>query len=353
MFRMFRYRFDQVSSDLRFLINYPEGVINYDLVNIITNDIVTQNTVINYQFNSQTLSEDYAGFREVIPLSDYTMDDGAGTRVLLPASGNTTFELAAALSTLNPDISPFIDVTRLGILGVQNRINNLELSNSDIQVVNAGSGYANSADVTVTISGGNGFGATAQANVVGGEIVDIEIVDAGSGYSETPTVTITPGSGGGSGASAGVVGETSKTGGNALARYVTRRVTLAEGFDSGDLRVYITAYKPVGSRIQVYAKYLSASDPESFEDKKWQRLTQLGNANFVSENRNDYREIIFAPGTDEIASNKIFYTNDIGIVYDTFKTFAIKIVMSSDITFDVPKIRDLRAIALPAKSTDI
>ena len=61
----------------------------------------------------------------------------------------------------------------------------------------------------------------------------------------------------------------------------------------------------------------------------------------------------FAPGTDEIASNKISYTNDAGIPYNTYKTFAIKIVMSSDITFDVPKIRDLRAIALPAKSTDI
>ena len=353
MFRMFRYRFDQVSSDLRFLINYPEGIVNYDLITIITNDVVTQNTSINYQFNSQTLTEDYAGFKSVIPLSDYTMDDGAGTRVLLPATGNTTFELAAALSTANPDISPFIDVTRLGILGVENKINNLELSNDDIQVVSAGSGYANSADVTVTIVGGNGFGATAQANVVGGQIVDIEIVDAGSGYTETPTVTITPGSGGGSGASAVVIGETSKSGGNALARYITRRVTLADGFDSGDLRVYLTAYKPIGSGIHVYAKYLSASDPESFEDKKWQKLTQVGSANFVSENRNDYRELIFAPGTDEIASNKIFYTNDAGIVYDTYKTFAIKIVMSSDITFDVPKIRDLRTIALPAKSTDI
>jgi hypothetical protein len=281
------------------------------------------------------------------------MDDGAGTRVLLPASGNTTFELAAAMSTANPDISPFIDVTRLGVLGVENRINNLELSNDDIQVVSAGSGYANSADVTVIISGGGGFGATAQANVIGGEIVDIEIVDAGSDYSETPTVTITAGGGGGSGAAAVVIGETSKTGGNAIARYLTRRVTLAPGFDSGDLRVYITAYKPIGSNIHVYAKYLSASDPELFEDKKYQKLTQLGDANFVSENRNDYRELVFAPGTDEIAENKIFYTNDAGIVYDTYRTFSIKIVMSSDITFDVPRIRDFRAIALPAKSTEI
>ena len=168
-----------------------------------------------------------------------------------------------------------------------------------------------------------------------------------------PSDSGTAGSGGGSGAEAVVIGETSKTGGNAIARYITRRVTLAPGFDSGDLRVYLTAYKPIGSNIHVYAKYLSASDPELFEDKKYQKLAQLGDANFVSENRNDYRELVFAPGTDEIAANKIFYTNDAGIVYDTYRTFSIKIVMSSDITFDVPRIRDFRAIALPAKSTEI
>jgi len=353
MFRLFRYRFDLTPADLRFLVKYPEGLIRYDLIQLITSDISAANTNLSYTFNSQTISASYAGYKPIIPVTDYDMNDGAGTRALIPATGNSTFELASLLSTVNADISPFVDVTRMGFIGVGNKINNLELSNDDIQVTASGSGYANSVDVTITISGGGGFGATAQANVVGGEIVDIEIVDAGSGYTSTPTVTITPGGGGGSGASAVVIGETSKNGGPALARYITRRVTLAEGFDSGDLRVYITAYKPSGTSIYVYGKFLSSSDSEIFDDKEWQLLTQIGNANFVSTASSDFRELTFAPGINGIADNKVTYTNSSGSSFNTFKTFAVKIVMASDQTFDVPKIRDFRAIALPARSESL
>ena len=56
----------------------------------------------------------------------------------------------------------------------------------------------------------------------------------------------------------------------------------------------------------------------------------------------------FAPGTAGKVSNSINYTNSSGASFNTFKTFAIKIVMSADQTYDVPKIRDLRAIAMPA-----
>ena len=255
--------------------------------------------------------------------------------------------MKSTLGTVNADVTPFIDITRLGFLSVHNQINNLELSNSDIVVVNSGSGYANSADVTVLITGGGGSGATAEANVVGGIIDDIFIVDAGFGYTGSPTVTITPGSGGGSGAEAVIIGETDKRGGPALARYLTRRVTLNDGFDSGDLRVYLTAYKPIDGDIHVYGKLLSSSDPEIFDEKEWQLLTELGNANFVSLNSNDYRELVFAPGINGIANNSVTYTSG-SSTFNTFRTFAVKVVMSGSSSVDVPKVRDLRVIALPA-----
>jgi hypothetical protein len=122
---------------------------------------------------------------------------------------------------------------------------------------------------------------------------------------------------------------------------------LNDGFDSGDLRVYMTAYKPIDGDIYVYAKLLSSSDPEIFDEKEWQLLTQLGNANFVSLNANDYRELVFAPGTNGIANNSVTYTSG-SSTFNTFRTFAIKIVMSGTSSVDVPKVRDLRVIALPA-----
>jgi hypothetical protein len=275
------------------------------------------------------------------------MNDGFGTRVLNPTTGEATFILNAQMQTLNTDISPFIDISRMGFLTVHNRINDLGLSNNQLTLVSGGSGYANSADVTVTISGGGGAGATAEANVVAGAITSVSIVDPGSNYTGTPTVTITSGSGGGSGASVIATGETSKRGGPAAARYISRRVTLNDGFDSGDLRVYLTAYKPSASQIYVYVKMLSSSDTDIFDDKEWQLLTPLGNANFVSSNANDYRELTFAPGSNGIASNSITYISD-GVTYNTFRTFAIKIVFSSTNSANVPKVRDLRAIAIPA-----
>jgi hypothetical protein len=277
------------------------------------------------------------------------MTDGYGTRQLIPASGNTTFLLKSLLSTVNPDITPFIDTTKMGFLGVNNIVNNLELANDDIQITAAGSSYSSSANLVITISGGGGTGATASGNVANGQITSVWIVDGGEGYTGKPTVTVTDlGSTGSSGAVT-VTGETDKSGGPADAKYITRRVTLAEGFDSGDLRVYLTAYRPIDTGVLVYAKYLSSSDPDTWDDKGWNLLTQVGNANYISTNPYDYRELMFAPGTNQAADNQISYTNSTGSVFNTFKTFAIKIVMTGKQTYDVVKIRDLRVIAMPAK----
>jgi hypothetical protein len=175
----------------------------------------------------------------------------------------------------------------------------------------------------------------------------VYITNAGSGYTSSPTITLTPGSGGGANAVVTYVGETEKAGGNGTARYMTRRVTLADGFDSGDLRVYLFANKPSGTNVYVYYKILSASDPEVFNDKKWQLMTELGNSNFVSLNDTDYRELTFAPGQNGVADNSVSYTAG-NTAFTTFRSFAIKIVMTSSTKGIVPKIKDLRAIALPA-----
>ena len=115
------------------------------------------------------------------------------------------------------------------------------------------------------------------------------------------------------------------------------------------MRVYITAYKPSNSNIRVYFKALSISDPDVFEDKNYQLMTQLDNANFVSTNYNDYRELKFAPGINGTANNSVSYTSG-STSFSNFRTFAIKIVLTGTSTTDVPKVRDFRAIALPAGS---
>lgn len=347
MFRIFRKVFSTTPATARFLIDKPSANLAYDLTHLITSQVSMVNTSVSYAFSSEKSTGGITSFKTINPLEDYTMNDGDGRRVLNPTTGNNSFILRATISTSNENISPILDINRFGGIFVDNNINNLPLINSGFVIANSGSAYANSADVTVTITGGGGSGATASATVASNAITAITVTSAGSGYTTSPTIAIIPGTGGGSGASVTYNGEDKKSGGNAKVRYMTRRVTLADGFDSGDLRVYLTAYKPSGSNIHVYYKLLSGSDPEIFDDKRYQLMGQLGNPNFISTNENDYRELVFAPGTTDSANNTVTYTSG-STAYNTFKTFSIKIVMSGDDTTDVPKVRDFRAIALPS-----
>jgi hypothetical protein len=76
-------------------------------------------------------------------------------------------------------------------------------------------------------------------------------------------------------------------------------------------------------------------------------MTQIGNSNFVSLSNIDYRELLFAPGSDGVPSNSLSYTAG-NTLFSSFRTFAIKIVMTSLEPSVIPKIRDFRTIALPA-----
>ena len=88
------------------------------------------------------------------------------------------------------------------------------------------------------------------------------ISTAGSGYLTTPTVTITAPnvSEQAAVAVATVVGEDSTSGGNVNAKYITRRVTLEDGFDAADIKVILNAYKPLGTNLYLYYKVKAEDD---------------------------------------------------------------------------------------------
>jgi len=348
MFQLYRYTFSTSPTIAQFNVTAPSSNVAMDLAQIMSTDIVLPNTSITYTFNSEKSTGGMTGYQNITPLTDYPMVDGYGRRVINPANGNSTFTVKATMTTANPDISPFIDITRYGVLAVENIINNLPLSNSQITITNGGTAYSTNANAVVSITGGGGSGATAAAVVTGNVITSIYLTNAGSGYETSPTITLTDANTTpGTGCTITYNGEDKKSGGNSNVRYITRRVTLADGFDSGDLRVYLTAYKPSGSNIRIYYKLLSTSDIDAFENKSYQLMTEIGNTNFVSNNFNDYRELSFAPGSGGVANNSVSYTSG-STSYSKFKTFSIKIVMTGTNTTDVPKVRDLRVIALPS-----
>jgi hypothetical protein len=257
------------------------------------------------------------------------------------------------MNSVNDAVSPMISDDGLSVYSITWNINNLELSNNIITVASGGTGYnANTIAVTVSATDGYGSGAVAAANISGGIIQNIYFTNPGSGYVKTPTITITDPTTrvGNSNASVIITGETSKSGGNALARYFTKKVVLNQGFDSGDLRVYFTAYRPVNTNIHVYYKLLSRNDTQKFEDGEWQLMTLINNSDSLySQTRNDSFEFVAAPGTSGVAQNYVSYTSDVtNQTYNNFSQFAIKVVLSTSDNTSVPFLSDIRAIALPS-----
>ena len=99
-------------------------------------------------------------------------------------------------------------------------------------------------------------------------------------------------------------GETGSDG-NAVVRQIQKPVTLAEGLEAEDLKVYLTAYVPGTTAIEVYAKFHSSTDPESFVEKEWTKLDNVKNAGIESSRLNlyDYKELEFnIPTTPDTAT---------------------------------------------------
>jgi hypothetical protein len=346
------------------ITNATNADVYVDAFNITTTDFTPTTTNINYSYNATISSSGTpAGIKNIIPgkfgtatQDDIYLTDGNGERVLL-ANSSQSFSLYTQLSSGDDAVSPIVSDAGLSAYAIKWNINNCELSNSTLTLVSGGSGYSNNAsgNVTVSISAPTGTGgvqAYAAANVVGGVIQSVYITSAGSGYITTPTITIndantTPGTG----AVVTLTGETSKNGGNALARYVTKKVVLDQGFDSGDLNVYLTAYRPVNTDINVYYKILNRNDTQKFEDGTWQLMTKINNSgSSYSQTRDNTIEYTFAPGTGGSDQGFVTYTSTSGQVYTTFSQFAIKVVLtSSDHTY-VPYLTDIRALALPSNT---
>ena len=155
-----------------------------------------------------------------------------------------------------------------------------------------------------------------------------------------------------------------KSGGLSEARYITRIVTLADGMDAEDLRVYLTAYKPSGSNFLVYYKIMNSDDSDGIGEKKWIPMTLNTAQGFSSatrysssENTEDFLELVYDiptwSDTYKAGANTtngiVQYVSNSKARYFGYKYFAIKIVPVNATSTNPPRIKDFRAIATMSK----
>ena len=124
------------------------------------------------------------------------------------------------------------------------------------------------------------------------------------------------------------VNETSATGGTSASKHLTKIVTLAE--EAVGLKIIASANKPNGTDFQLF--FRTATSDEIITDNDFTLLAPEANIP-TDDNPGRYREHRFLAGGQNGA-------------LPGFSKFQIKIVMRSTNAAKVPRIKDLRIIAL-------
>jgi len=339
--------------------NFSNADTGSDAINLTTTDFIPDATKIDYSYSSTLAAGNVlVGPYPVFPgkygsptPNNIDYDDGLGQRVLLKGFNNSV-SMYALLSSSDPNVSPIISDDAISIYNIRYVINNMGIQNNVVSLTNVGAGYNDPTNTSISISapdvGSDNalLGLTIANNGTSNVVSSVYVTYPGSGYITTPKITISGANT--TQATAVVYGETSPKGGNSFAKYFTKKVILAPGNDSADLRVFYTAYKPLGTRVDVYYKILNRNDTSNFDDLSWQLMTQIKNGNVYSQSKTELIEYQFAPGKLNQADNFISYTSTNGQTYSSFSQFAIKIVMSSSDSTIIPKLTDIRALALPS-----
>lgn len=153
--------------------------------------------------------------------------------------------------------------------------------------------------------------------------------------------------------------------GNARSKYISKVVILNQVAE--DLQVYITGYRPYGSDIVVWGKFInSESDIDLFDNKLWTQLTNTNETSTIyssPKDLTDFKEYKFGLSNTAtystsaygdpigntsagVAIGTLTYTDGKGVVHRGFNQFAIKVDLVASNPVLYPMMRDIRAIAL-------
>jgi hypothetical protein len=132
-------------------------------------------------------------------------------------------------------------------------------------------------------------------------------------------------------------------------------VTLADYQDAEDMNVFLTAYRPPDTDVKVWMKLLNGEDSDPMTQKVWIEMEKSygGDVTYSSiANKNDFKEYKYLlPAqtltTGGLDANGIFtYKNSADVQFTTFKSFQIKVGILANNSAVIPRVADLRTIAL-------
>ena len=148
---------------------------------------------------------------------------------------------------------------------------------------------------------------------------------------------------------ANTYGEDSSSGGNLLNKYICKPVTLAEGQDAEDITVILTAYRPPTTDVHVWVKIMNNEDFGTFNDRDWIELEMVDNSKYsLLARRDNFKEYTFVFPQSMLTgpNGEVQYTDAQGITYTGYKYFAVKVGLSGTNSAVVPRVADLRVMAM-------
>lgn len=332
--------------------------VSFDLANIAMDYIDFDTTRNDTTFTLSTVTTDNVSTSQtMIPNRNLELPQ----RMKIDEDRAGSLKVRARLRTTNPHVAPVYDLQRMSARVVEHYIDNGCLyangfvftpgspnALANINYTTSGNSYA------LTVSSGSANSNTViYANTdTSGYVTSIYVANGGYAHTSTPTVsfvgntdfTVQP--------TFRYVGETSANSavhGERKARYTTRSISLADGFDASDLKVYLSTTRAPQHNIDVYYKVLATGDPETFAQKPWV-LMDLKDTQSLSYSNNDRTKREYEYKT---VANTASYTSN-GTTFNRFHTFAVKVVLRSGKinnpyeadTVTVPRISNLRVIAL-------
>jgi hypothetical protein len=349
MFKLNRCVFSLAPATFFFENQTTPSLYYVDKFKLMETSIIPSTNVTSLNYSVITTPSDGSkeiSYRPITPYATYFFAEdeyySVGYRRKKLGSKND-WTVRAVMSTTNDAVSPIVSEESLHLNVWENFLDNAEITPDDFTIIAPGSGYSNANLITITSS--TGVGANANVTVdANGNVVGVYVTSPGFGYLDDFEISYythptTP-------ATIVLNSEFDSSGGPCLARYITKPIKLADGYEAGDLRVFLSANKPGISEISVFYKVLSDSDSTEFDDRPYQKMVSINPTVTSSQDLTTYREYEYRPSA---TANEVTYTGTNGVTYDTFKTFAIKLVLTSSDPAIPPSVRDLRIIATPAE----
>lgn len=192
---------------------------------------------------------------------------------------SASFRVISSLGTASNFVSPALDISPAQVQVMRNIIDNYT---STTQTCNTTSGSA-----SVAVANGSllavGMGVRGKAIPNDTTITNINgntltLSKNASGALTNTTLEFHP-------------NETSRYG-ISQNKYISKFMVLADGSEAEDFKLWITAYRPINTQVDVYAKFISEGDNESSDNKEWSLLTLEANKDVYSDplKDTDYKE---------------------------------------------------------------